>query len=149
MNGFNGVFFLLHRQTNANCNCSFRISLAFFVSVKSFSTQWAEHLWIIKGNKSSNIKNALLLRFHMLSHSIKILIQMFLAAKTFWDVILECKAFKDWCLLHVWKTLEWQLFSQFGAWRKKEGHLFSWTCIFRESINPWHQLQGFVGNIYV
>lgn len=60
----------------------------------------------------------------MLSHSIKILIQMFLAIKTFWNVILECKAFKDWCLLHVWKRLEQQLFSQFGACRKKEGHLF-------------------------
>lgn len=71
-------------------------------------------------NKSSNMKNALGLRFHMLSHSIKILIQMFSAVKTFQDVILECKSFRGWCLLHIWKRPEQQSPSLCGVWKKKE-----------------------------
>lgn len=48
-----------------------------------------------KATSLKTSKNALVLCFLMLSHSIKILIQMFLVIKTFRDVILECKAFKD------------------------------------------------------
>lgn len=94
------------------------------------------------------MKNALGLRFLMLSHSIKILTQMFSAVKTFQDVILECKLFRGWCLLHIWKWLEQQSLSLFGVWRK-ERNLLSSTCMFGENVNPWRELSGYPGNNYL